>query len=151
MALENLPKGRVVRGKKNLLQRQIAELALTKKAKDVVILDLRTVTSMTDYFVVCTGESETQVKAIADAVMSGMEELGETAWHVEGLQNLHWVLIDYVDVVVHVFHKDARLFYSLEKLWGDAKVQKIVDRPLAVPEIKAKKTTARKRSTQSEQ
>ncbi|MCL5268450.1 MAG: ribosome silencing factor [Bacteroidetes bacterium] len=110
------------------LQRQIAELALSKKAKDVAIMDLRELTSMTDYFVVCTGESETQVKAIADAVMTGMQEVGEKAWHVEGLQNLHWVLLDYVDVVVHVFHKDARVFYGLEKLWGDAKIQKIIDR-----------------------
>ena len=110
------------------LQRQIAELALTKKAKDVAILDLHDLTSMTDYFVVCSGDSETQVKAIADAIMSGMEELGEKAWHTEGIQNLQWVLLDYVDVVVHVFHKDARTFYGLEKLWGDAKVQKIADR-----------------------
>lgn len=117
-----------VQGRKKTLHRQIAELALTKKAKDVAILDLRKLTLMTDYFVVCTGESETQVKAIADAIVSGMKELGESAWHTEGLQNLRWVLLDYVDVVVHVFHRDARLFYGLEKLWGDAKVQKIADR-----------------------
>lgn len=110
------------------LQRQIAELALTKKAKDVVILDLRKLTSMTDYFVVCTGDSETQVKAIADAIMSGMEEQGEKPWHTEGLQNHQWVLLDYVDVVVHVLHKDARAFYGLEKLWGDAKMQKVADK-----------------------
>jgi ribosome-associated protein len=110
------------------LQRQIAELALSKKAKDVVIMDLRKVTSMTDYFVVCTGESETQVKAIADAITAGMSVYGEKPWHAEGFQNLQWVLLDYVDVVVHVFHKDARTFYGLEKLWGDAKMQKIVDR-----------------------
>ena len=120
---------------KKTLQHQIAELALTKKAKDALILDLRKLTSMTDYFVVCTGDSETHVKAIADAIISGMEELGEKAWHVEGLQNLQWVLIDYVDVVVHVFHKDARPFYGLEKLWGDARVQKIVDR-LSGPQAK---------------
>jgi ribosome-associated protein len=114
-------------GKKMSLQRQIAELALTKKAKEVAILDLRKLTSMTDYFVVCTGESETQVKAIADAIMSGMEKIGERVWHTEGLQNLQWVLLDYVDVVVHVFHRDARSYYGLERLWGDAKVQKITD------------------------
>ena len=110
------------------LQRQIAELALSKKAKDVVIMDLRKVTSMADYFVVCSGDSEPQVRAIADAVMEGMSELGEKPWHSEGLQNLQWVLLDYVDVVVHVFHKDARTFYGLDKLWGDAKMQKIADR-----------------------
>lgn len=110
------------------LQRQIAELALSKKAKDVAIMDLRELTSMTDYFVVCTGDSEPQVKAIADAVMAGMQEQGERAWHVEGMHNMQWVLLDYVDVVVHVFHKDARVFYGLDKLWGDAKIQKIIDR-----------------------
>jgi len=120
--------------KKESLQRQIAELALTRKAKEVVILDLRKLTSMTDYFVVCTGESETQVKAIADAITAGMEKIGERAWHTEGLQNLQWVLLDYVDVVVHVFHKDARAYYGLEKLWGDARVQKIADdRPGVAP------------------
>ena len=113
---------------KKTFHRQIAELALTKKAKDVAILDLHKLTSMTDYFVVCSGDSETQVKAIADAIMSGMEELGERVWHTEGLQNLQWVLLDYVDVVVHVFHKDARTFYGLEKLWGDARIQKVADR-----------------------
>ncbi len=134
-----------VRGKRKTLQQSIADLALSKKAKDVVILDLRKLTSMTDYFVVCTGESETQVKAIADAIESGMEELGEKAWHTEGLQNLQWVLLDYVDVVVHVFHKDARLFYGLEKLWGDAKIQKVADVPPAAKE-KAKRTVKPKRA-----
>ena len=110
------------------LQHRIAELALAKKANDVAILDLRKLTSMTDYFVVCTGDSETQVRAIAGAIMAGMEEHGERVWHTEGLQNLQWVLLDYVDVVVHVFHKDARTFYGLEKLWGDAKIQKVADR-----------------------
>jgi ribosome-associated protein len=133
-----------VQGKKKTLHRQIAELALTKKAKNVVILDLRKLTSMTDYFVVCSGESETQVKAIADAIESGMEELGERTWHTEGLQNLQWVLLDYVDVVVHVFHKDARVFYGLEKLWGDAKLQKIADRR---PDSEGKKS---KRTLKSE-
>jgi len=126
---------------KKTLQHQIAELALTKKARDVVILDLRKLTSMTDYFVVCTGDSETQVKAIADAIMSGMEDRGESAWHVEGLQNLQWVLVDFVDVVVHIFHKDARVFYGLEKLWGDAKIQKVIDRLSAVKERKTGKVS----------
>lgn len=125
---------------KKTLQRQIAEFALSKMAKDVAILDLRKLTSMTDYFVVCSGDSETQVKAIADAVLTGMEERGEKAWHTEGLQNLRWVLLDYVDVVVHVFHRDARTFYGLEKLWGDAKVQKIADRKTAAVRKPKKQT-----------
>ncbi len=113
--------------KRKSLHRQIAEMALSKKAKDVVIMDLRKLTSMTDYFVVCSGDSETHVRAIADAIVVGMESRGERAWHTEGMQNMQWVLLDYVDVVVHVFHKEARLFYGLEKLWGDARVQKVAD------------------------
>ena len=113
--------------KAKTFQRQIAELALSKKAKNVVIMDLRKVTTMADYFVVCSGDSETQVKAIADEIIDGMSKLGERPWHTEGFQNLQWALLDYVDVVVHVFHKDARTFYGLEKLWGDAKMQKVAD------------------------
>ena len=124
------------------LQRQIAELALTKKASDVSILDLRKVTSMADYFVLCSGDSEPQVKAIADAIIQGMQDRGERPWHTEGFQNLHWVLLDYVDVVVHVFHKDARTFYGLEKLWGDAKIQKVADRQPKLP-AKPRKQTAK--------
>jgi len=123
---------------KKTLPHQIAELALSKKAKDVVILDLHKLTSMTDYFVVCSGDSETQVKAIADEIVEGMRKQGEKAWHTEGVQNLQWVLLDFVDVVVHVFHRDARTFYGLEKLWGDAKIQKVTDRkPRATPKTVA--------------
>lgn len=130
--------------KTKTLQRQIAELALSRKAKDVVIMDLRNVTTMADYFVVCSGESETQVRAIADAVIEGMSKLGERPWHSEGLQNLQWVLLDYVDVVVHVFHKDARVFYGLEKLWGDAKMQKVADRKPKTTKAISKEPAARR-------
>lgn len=130
------------------IQRQIAELTLSKKAKDVTIMDLRKVTSMADYFVVCSGDSEPQVRAIADAVLEGMSKLGEKPWHSEGLQNLQWVLIDYVDVVVHVFHKDARAFYGLDKLWGDAKIQKVADRkPTAAKSTSRDSGTRRERKT----
>ena len=134
---------------KNTLQHQIAQLALAKKAKDVVILDLRKITSMTDYFVVCTGDSEPQVKAIADEIMSGMELLGEKTWHVEGIQNLQWVLLDFVDVVVHVFHKDARTFYGLEKLWGDAKIQKVLDRVATEREKNPRRPTKLKKTAEA--
>ena len=130
--------------KTKTLQRQIAELALSRKAKDVIIMDLRKVTTMADYFVVCTGESETQVRAIADAVMEGMSKQGEKPWHWEGLQNLQWVLLDYVDVVVHVFHKDARTFYGLEKLWGDAAMQKVVDRKPRTTKTASKEPATRR-------
>jgi ribosome-associated protein len=102
------------------LATKLANLTLSKKATDVKILDLRDLTTITDFFVICTGASDTQVKAIADAVIEGSKGLGERPWHKEGITNRSWVLLDYVEVVVHIFLKDTRNFYGLEKLWGDA-------------------------------
>lgn len=111
------------------LAKKIAALALTKKASRVVIMDLRKLTDMTDFFVVCSGDSDVQVKAIADAIIDGTENAGIDVWHKEGLSQRQWILLDYVDVVVHVFHKEARKYYALEKLWGDAKFEEIQDKP----------------------
>ncbi len=109
------------------LAKKLAQLTLTKKASDVVIMDLRKLTDMTDFFVVCSADSDTQVKAIADAVAEGSEKLKSPPWHEEGLAQRQWVLLDFVDVVVHVFHREARRFYALEKLWGDAGVEEVSD------------------------
>ena len=106
------------------LAQAIARLALTKKAVDVVIMDLRGLTSMTDFFVVCSAESDVQIRAITDAVDEGMERKGSAAWHKES-GSPNWVLLDYVDVVLHIFHKNTRQFYNLEKLWGDAKFHRV--------------------------
>lgn len=114
------------------LAKKIAEHALSKKAREVTIMDLRKVTDMTDFFVVCSADSDVQVKAIADAIVEGMETSGVEAWHVEGLGERQWVLVDYVHVVAHVFHQSARKFYALEKLWGDAKIQVVKDVPTVV-------------------
>lgn len=103
--------------------RQIVELALTKKAHDVVLMDLRTISSVADYFICCHGDSDVHVKAIAEAVNKGMKENGQRPWHQEGIDYFHWVLLDYVDIVVHVFQKEARVFYGLERLWGDADIE----------------------------
>lgn len=102
--------------------RKIVEFILSKKAQDVRLMDLRAVTDMSDYFVVCHGDSDLHVQAIADAVLDGMAKEGVRAWHKEGIQFHRWVLLDYVDVVVHIFQKSEREFYALEKLWGDAKI-----------------------------
>jgi len=125
-----------------ILAKKIAAFALTKKASDVVIMDLRKVTDMTDFFVVCSADSDVQVKAVADAIIDGTETIGESTWHKEGLSQRQWILLDYVDVVVHVFHIEARRFYGLEKLWGDAKIEQVED----VPEVKKlrKKATKKK-------
>lgn len=102
---------------------------MTKKALDVVVMDLRTLSSVADYFVICSGDSDIQVKAIADAVEEGLEKKGVSPWHREaGSKN--WLVLDYVDVVLHVFHKNTRSFYSLEKLWGDAVIKRLGDDPV---------------------
>ena len=93
---------------------------MTRKAEEVLVLDLTGVSSVCDYFVICHGDSDTQVKAIADAVLDGLREEGANAWHTEGYAGRSWILLDYVDVVVHVFHRETRQFYRLEDLWADA-------------------------------
>ncbi len=99
---------------------RITELIFNKKGYDVKILDLRKLTTIADYFVICSADSDTQVKAIADEVDKTLRDEGIRLWHKEGYQSLNWVLIDYVDVVVHIFKKESREFYNIEKLWGDA-------------------------------
>jgi ribosome-associated protein len=99
----------------------IAELAADRKAQDIVQLDLRGMIGYTDYFVICTGRSDRQVKAIHDAIHAGLKaEHGILPRRVEGLTEANWILIDYLDVVVHVFTPDTREYYRLEQLWGEA-------------------------------
>ena len=102
---------------------QAAELALDRKAEQVVALDLRGISSATDYFVLATGNSDIQVKAIAEHIMAELGKDGVKPLHVEGLDRARWVLMDFVDFVVHIFHPLAREFYQLELLWGDAPTQ----------------------------
>ncbi len=98
----------------------IAQAGLDKKAENVTVLDVRGLTSYADYFVVMTAESEPQAGAIADAVDDRLEAMGATRLGVEGHSSGRWVLIDYGDVVAHVFNPEARMFYDLEGLWADA-------------------------------
>ncbi len=107
------------------LARACCKLALDKKAEDVIIMDLRKMPAPTDYFVICSATTDKQVKAIVDNIVEGTEGRGHRPWHIEGYSALKWVLIDYVDVVVHVFQDDVRKFYSLETLWGDAPVEEV--------------------------
>lgn len=97
-----------------------AREAADRRGQDVVMLDLRGLTSATDYFVIASGESDVQVKAIAARIEERLESEEIRPWHVEGLQNARWILLDYVDFVVHVFHKATRRYYELERLWADA-------------------------------
>jgi len=102
----------------NLVKKGIEE----KKGEEIVTLDIYKINpSVCDYFVICHGNSNTQVAAIADEVQKTVKEaLGENAFHVEGMRNSEWVLIDFVNVVVHIFQKEYRSFYDLEHLWADA-------------------------------
>jgi ribosome-associated protein len=110
-----------------LLARRVAELSLEKKGEDVKILDLRGLTSVTDFFVIITADSERKAKAITDHIVDELKGDDERPMHIEGLDSLHWVLIDYVDVVVHIFQQDERRFYDLESLWSDAVVTRVVE------------------------
>jgi ribosome-associated protein len=112
-----------------VLAHRIGELALEKKALDVVILDLRGLDAFTDYFVICSGEVDLQVKAIIDHVYESLLSEKIKPLDREGYENLQWVLIDYVDVVLHVFVPDRREFYGLERLWIDADIEELVDEP----------------------
>lgn len=100
-----------------------------RKAKDVIKLDLTNIhNAVSSYFIICHGTSTTQVEAIADSAIEMVsKQRGEKPWHKEGFYNAEWILIDYVDVVLHIFLKDVRKFYQLEELWADADITKYND------------------------
>jgi ribosome-associated protein len=102
------------------LAQRAAQIALDTRAVDVVLLDLRGVTDMTDFFLIASGTSDTHARSIGEHVMEEMKKEGFRAEHVEGLEKGRWVLIDFVDFVVHVFHPTLRNYYQLERLWADA-------------------------------
>jgi ribosome-associated protein len=106
------------------LARRAAEAALSKKAQDVIILDLKKLTAVTDYFVICSGDVDIHVEAIMDEINRALKK-DVKPWHIEGNQYLHWVLMDYVDFVVHVFQKETRDYYDIERLWADAPLERI--------------------------
>jgi ribosome-associated protein len=112
-----------------LIAQNVIDAIFEKKGKDVVVIDMRQVdTAITDYYVVCNGDVGRQVKAIADGIKSAVwENLAERTWHVEGYDAQEWILLDYIDVVVHVFTEEKRSFYDLERLWGDAPQEQIED------------------------
>ena len=100
---------------------QYIEAVLDRKALDVVVLDLRGLVSFTDTFIICSGRSHRQVSAIAESVEQDLKAQGIRSMGVEGLREGHWVLMDYGDVVIHIFYEPIRIFYDLEGLWSDAK------------------------------
>lgn len=124
------------------------KLALDKKATDVKILDLRKLSTICDFFVICSASVEIHAKAIADSIIENLEKKGIRAWHHEGYQACRWILLDYVDVVVHIFLNEVREFYELEKLWGDAKTEELSE-VKATSLVKRTKASKAKKRLQS--
>ena len=107
---------------------RISELMLEKKALDIIIIDVRGITTLTDFFVVCTSASEPQTRAITDHINLIMKKEGIASWHIEGYQHLDWVLIDYVNIVAHIFSKETRAYYEFERLWADGVITTVKDK-----------------------
>jgi ribosome-associated protein len=109
-----------------VLKKVIVKGIQEKKGKDIISMNLRKLpNSVSDFFVLCSGNSTTQVGAIADSVEDLVRKtIGDKPWHKEGFENAEWILLDYVNVVVHIFQDHSRAFYNLEKLWDDAEIKK---------------------------
>ncbi len=116
-----------------------------KKASDIVALDISDIASFANYFLICSGESSRQIQAIVDEVEAKLREAGLRPSHIEGYRNAEWVLMDYVDLVVHVFSKHARAYYDLERLWRDGRKMDL-RRLLQAKTAKSKARTARHRA-----
>ena len=124
--LANADRKRSSSADSSLLTRHIVEAVQAKKAKDILLIDMSEVSEIADYFVICTGESDLQIKAIVDGGDEDVRAaIGERPWRTEGYDARQWVLLDYVDVVVHVFDRERRSYYNLERLWADAPMEEI--------------------------
>ncbi len=106
------------------LAENIAQFALDKKAENVVSLNVKELTNITDEFVICSSDTNIQVKAIADSIRKNTDH---KPVRIEGYEHLNWVLLDYIDVIVHVFKTSERNYYNIEKLWGDASIREFSD------------------------
>lgn len=110
-------------------ERQLLEVAVKaaddKRAEDIVVLNMQGISLVADYFVICHGNSDKQVQAIAREMKEKVEEMGFSIKRVEGFDEARWILVDLGDVVAHIFHKDDRSYYNLERLWGDAPIEHI--------------------------
>lgn len=102
----------------------IAKLAQEKQAQDILLMDMRKVMDLTDFFIICSADSHRQIKTIADYILQKMESKGFNIWHKEGYQDASWILLDYGDAVVHLFMESARRFYELERLWRDVPIER---------------------------
>ena len=103
----------------------VTKCLLEKKACDIKLINVEKLTSLTDIFIVCSSESDPQTKAITNHIKDSLSKQGIKSWHTEGYQQLRWVLIDYVDIVINIFNKEARGYYNIERLWADADIKLI--------------------------
>ena len=111
----------------NKLIENIIECIKSKKGYDITILDVKKVSSLTEYFIICSSDSEPQTRSIMNHIKKELSKKKIKPYQVEGLDYCDWVLMDYFDVVIHIFKKDIRDFYNIERLWGDAKITRIKD------------------------
>ena len=100
----------------------VTNCLLEKKASDIKLINVEKLTSLTDIFIICTSDSDPQTKAIANHIKDSLSKQGIKSWHTEGYQQLKWVLIDYVNIVINIFNKEARGYYNIERLWADADI-----------------------------
>ena len=98
---------------------------IDKKAVDVTLIDLQTITTLTDYFIICTSESDPQTRAIFNHIKDNLTIKDIKPWRTEGYEYLQWVIMDYINFVVHIFNKETRTYYDFERLWGDANIIKV--------------------------
>lgn len=105
-----------------VLAQNISEILEGKKARDIDIIDIKDITIMADYFIICSGSSTTHIRTLADELEQKMEEQGIRYLHKEGYNSARWILLDYDSVIVHIFHEEDRNFYNLERLWSDGSV-----------------------------
>lgn len=122
-----MKKFKTISSKKKVLV--IAEAALDKKALDVVILNVKNLCYYSDFFIITSGTSDRHVQSVAEGIVSFMKSKGAKPIGIEGMQKGHWVLLDFEDVIVHIFYRPVREFYGLERLWADAKILDIHEKP----------------------
>jgi len=109
----------------NKLIENIIECIKNKKGYDIVVLDVKKVSSLTEYFIVCSSDSDPQTRSMTNHIKKELSKKKIKPFQIEGLDYCDWVLMDYFDVVIHIFKKEMRDFYNIERLWGDAKIKKI--------------------------
>ena len=109
------------------ISKNIGELILDKRGTDIKVLDVRELTSLTEFFIVCTSDSAPKTRAITNHIKDELKKINLNPWHIEGLEKMDWVLLDYVNIVINIFNPKTREYYNIERLWSDAKKIEITD------------------------